>query len=263
MVPFTRESGSGPTVLCMHANASSSSQWRGLTELLAPHFRVVAADGLGAGRSPPWPDRPGVRLADEVALLAPVLAQAGERFHVVGHSYGGAMAIKVALAMPERIASLVLFEPTLFALLRHDDAGRAAAGGIVGAVEAASAALERDDAEAAACAFIDYWMGEGAWSAMPVARRPAVAEAVRNVRGWAEALFDEPADAAEIAGLGMPVTLLRGSDTTASARGVFERLATLLPHAERTVLEGVGHMAPVTHPDVVNEAIARFLLARR
>ncbi|MDP3224795.1 MAG: alpha/beta fold hydrolase, partial [Rubrivivax sp.] len=74
---FVREAGSGPTLLCLHSNASSSTQWRALMELLSPRFRVLAPDQLGAGRSPPWPAarRDGAgRLDDEVALLAPVLA---------------------------------------------------------------------------------------------------------------------------------------------------------------------------------------------
>ena len=42
--PFFREVGDGPGVVCLHTNASASGQWRGLMELLAPRFRVVAPD---------------------------------------------------------------------------------------------------------------------------------------------------------------------------------------------------------------------------
>lgn len=53
--PFFREAGTGPGVVCFHANASSSTQWRELMELLAPRCHVLATDGYGAGKSPPWP----------------------------------------------------------------------------------------------------------------------------------------------------------------------------------------------------------------
>ena len=54
-----RELGTGPGVVCVHANASSSGQWRALMESLAPKFHVLAADSYGAGKSPPRPkDRP-------------------------------------------------------------------------------------------------------------------------------------------------------------------------------------------------------------
>jgi hypothetical protein len=77
---FFREAGSGPGVVCLHSNASSSSQWRALIETLAPRFHVLAADSYGAGKSPEWPtDRP-IWLQDEVALLEPVFARAGDPF---------------------------------------------------------------------------------------------------------------------------------------------------------------------------------------
>ncbi|RYF71255.1 MAG: alpha/beta fold hydrolase, partial [Comamonadaceae bacterium] len=74
---FCREAGTGPGVVCLHANASSSAQWRGLMERLAPSFRVLAPDAYGAGKSPEWPSDRFIMLADEVALIEPVLARAG------------------------------------------------------------------------------------------------------------------------------------------------------------------------------------------
>lgn len=259
MSPFARESGSGPTLLCLHSNASSSSQWRALMEMLAPQFRVVAPDLLGAGRSPPWPDRPDVRLADEVAALAPLLAAAGDRFHVVGHSYGAAVAAKIALTMPGRLASLTLYEPTLFGLLEQAALGGEAAAGIAGAAAAASAAVERGDLHAAAGVFLDYWMGAGTWAAMPQARRDAVAESMRPIRGWAEAAFREPTTLSAFGALQLPVLLMSGENSPASAHGVVRLLAGALPQVQRIELPGIGHMGPVTHPAIVNEHIARFV----
>ena len=95
--PFFREVGSGPGVVCLHANASTSSQWRGLMDSLAPRFHVLAADSFGAGRSPAWPSDRQVSLRDEVELLQPVFDRAGERFTLVAHSYGAAIALIAAL----------------------------------------------------------------------------------------------------------------------------------------------------------------------
>ena len=71
-LPFVRAAGSGPGVVCLHSNASSSSQWRGLMELLAPRFRVLAPDSYGAGKSPDWPSDREISLADEVALIGEI-----------------------------------------------------------------------------------------------------------------------------------------------------------------------------------------------
>ena len=50
--PFVRESGAGLDVICLHSNASSSSQWRGLIERLSPYYHVLAPDSYGSGKSP-------------------------------------------------------------------------------------------------------------------------------------------------------------------------------------------------------------------
>ena len=86
-------------------------------ETLAPKFHVVAADSYGAGKSPAWPTHCPVCLQDEVALLEPVFARAGNPFALVAHSYGAAVALIAAVSQPQRIRSLALYEPTLFALL--------------------------------------------------------------------------------------------------------------------------------------------------
>ena len=75
MTPFFREVGSGPGVVCLHANASTSGQWRSLLDALSPKFHVLAADSYGSGKSPPWPTDREAWLRDEVALLEPVFAQ--------------------------------------------------------------------------------------------------------------------------------------------------------------------------------------------
>src|SRR4029077_14471409 len=98
---------------CIHASASSSAQWRPLTDQLGGHFRSLAVDLYGSGQSPRCPADQTRPRAGEVALLEPVLADAGERFHLIGHSYGGAVALKLALAHPGRVRSLVIYEPVL------------------------------------------------------------------------------------------------------------------------------------------------------
>ena len=257
--PFFREVGAGPGVVCLHANAASSTQWRALIDRLAPDFHVLAADSYGAGRSPAWPtDRP-IRLRDEAALLEPVLARAGEPFALVGHSYGAAVALIAALARPHRVRALVLYEPTLFALLDAESPPPNEADGIRAAVAGAGAALDAGEPAGAAECFIDFWMGTGAWASTPEPRKGAIAASIVNVRGWASALFGEPTPLEAFAALTMPVLFMVGSDSPASSRGVARLLTKTLPRVEVMEFEGLGHMGPVTHPDVINEAISRFL----
>jgi pimeloyl-ACP methyl ester carboxylesterase len=254
-----REAGSGPGVVCIHANASSSSQWRGLMDLLAPKFHVLAPDTYGAGKSPPRPRERKISLRDEVALLDPVFARAGEGFSLVGHSYGGGIALVGAVIHRERLRAIALYEPSLFALVERESPSPNDVDGIRNTVVAAVAALERGDAPGAARCFIDFWMGAGAFDRMPDRVRAASAESVRDIQDWKDALFDEPTPAAALAELDVPVLLMVGSKSPLSSRAVAQRLADVLPQVERVELEGLGHMGPVTHPDEVNQVIVGFL----
>lgn len=257
--PFHRASGAGPAVVCLHANASSSSQWRGLMDSLAPSHRVLAPDLHGAGKGPAWPtDRP-LALSDEIALLEPVFAAAGAPFVLVGHSYGAAVALLSAVRQPERVRALMLYEPTLFALVDAACPRPNDADGIRAVVELAHAAVVAGDRSAAAGHFIDFWMGAGAWRATPEARREPIAAAMANVQGWGHALFGEPTPLSAFAALTMPVLLLTGRDSPASARAVARLLVQTLPRLETLAFDGVGHIGPVTHPAVVNAAITDFL----
>ena len=128
--PFVREAGTGPGVVCLHANASASAQWRGLMDLLAPRFRVLAPDSYDAGKSPHWPSDRVIHLQDEVGLIEPVLTRAGSPLALVGHSYGAAVALIAALADPGRVRAMALYEPTLFALLDAETPAPNAAEGI-------------------------------------------------------------------------------------------------------------------------------------
>lgn len=258
-VPFCREAGAGAGVVCLHSNASSSSQWRALMERLAPACHVFAPDSYGAGKSPPWPGARPLVLADEVAFIEPVLARAGSPLALVGHSYGAAIALRAAVANPGRVRAMALYEPTLFALVDAQGAPPNDADGIRAAVEAAGRALDAGDPSAAAECFIDYWMGDGSWQRMPSARQAPIAAAIVNVRGWAHALLREPTPLAAFGALEMPVLYLVGKRSTPAAHAVARLLVATLPRVELLELDDLGHMGPITHAEVVNEAIARFL----
>ena len=258
-IPFFREAGSGPGVVCMHSNASSSNQWRSLMDTLAPRFHVLAADSYGAGKSSAWPTDYAVGLEDEVALMEPVFARAGEPFALVGHSYGAAVALVAALAQPQQIRALALYEPTLFGLLDAESPPPNQADGIRGAVAGAASALDAFDSSGAAECFIDYWMGQGAWLRTPEPRKPAIAAAVANVRGWANGLFNQRTPLAAFSGLKVPVLYMTGKDSPASSLGVARLLTRALPQVQVVEFEGLGHMGPITHPEIVNKAISAFL----
>lgn len=257
--PYFREAGAGSGVVCIHANASTSGQWRGLMELLAPKFHVFAPDSYDAGKSPHWPSERVIRIRDEVALIEPVIERAGSPLALVGHSYGAAVALIAALASPRRVHAVAVYEPTLFALLDAETPPPNDAEGIRSVVADAGAALDSGNQDAAAERFIDYWMGAGAWKGTAEQRKPSIAASVTNVRRWGYALLTEPTPLKAFRSLDVPVLYMTGKRSPPSARGVARLLTAALPRVEVVEFEDLGHMGPVTHPDAVNEVIGRFL----
>ena len=258
-VPFVRQAGTGPGVVCVHANASSSSQWRSLMDLLATRHTVLAPDSYGCGKSPDWPSDREIRLSDEVRFLEPVLDLAGTPCAVVGHSYGAAVALVTAVLHPHRIRALALYEPTLFALVDAQQPPPNGADSIRDAAAASAAALDRGDTDSAARHFIDFWAGAGSWSATPAQRRPAITDSIINVRRWAHALLNEPTPAHAFSKLDIPILYMLGAQSPEPARAVARVLLPILKRVRVIEFPGLGHMAPVTHPGPVNAEVAAFL----
>ena len=264
-------------VIALHASGSSARQWRALAARLEagaasnPGLRLIAVDLHDHGVGPAWTsdgrERPPLRLEDEAALVAPLLAAAGRRsdaaegggVHLVGHSYGGAVALKIAAQYPQHVRSLVLYEPVAFRLLLDDAASHAEAAEALAITAGMQRCLERADREGAAQHFVDYWSGDGTWAAMPAHARAAIVERVPSVMQHFGALYEERAQVAAVSRLAVPTLLLSGGRTVATARRIAERLRALVPGVAHEVLPGLGHMGPVTHAELVAERIARHL----
>jgi pimeloyl-ACP methyl ester carboxylesterase len=248
------------TVVLLHSSASSSRQWNALAELLRPRYDVRTVDFHGHGAQAAWHGARPLRLADEAALVEPILREAGS-VHLVGHSYGGAVALKVAELHPRSVRSLVVYEPVLFNwLFRHEPDGPAAQQ-VIELADSMRERLERGDAYAAAEQFIDYWAGPGAWLRMGGAKRDSTAPRMRSVQAQFGALSRESFAQLRTAGPTVPMLCLGGSDTAASTRRIATLLRLAFPLAQHAALDGLGHMGPITHPAAVNARIAAFLSA--
>ncbi len=188
-------------------------------------------------------------------MLEPAFETAGEEVHLIGHSYGGAVAVRAALTYPGRFLSLVLTEPVLFGLLLAEYPGQSAASEIVALCQHTRVAMKLGALDSAARRFIDYWMGPGTWAGMPPHRRIAIVQAMPGVRSQWSAIFAEETPLPAYSSLDLPTLYLVGSQCPAPARAVARLLTHALPNVTTAELEGAGHMAPVTHPEMVNAMI--------
>ena len=245
------------TVLLLHCSASSGAQWRSLGAKLGSRYRVLVPDLIGYGAAAPWPGQGGFSLAKEAAA---VLAGVDGPFHLVGHSYGGGVALHIARNRPERIRSLTLIEPSAFHLLRGgDETDRAALREISEVAADARDALATGDYVAGFGRFVDYWSGPGTWDAMPAEKRATFAPQLAKVVLDFHALLDERAGVDNLRALRSPTLLVQGGCTTLPSRCVCARLRAALPGAAFRVVRGAGHMLPITHRDAVDALIAEHI----
>jgi Predicted hydrolases or acyltransferases (alpha/beta hydrolase superfamily) len=250
--------GSGTPVLCLHSSAGSSVQWKRLAAELERGYHVLAPDLHGHGGTSPWSRSRSMRLSDEVALLTPLVSGLPAPIHLVGHSYGGAVALKLALTMPERIRTLTLFEPVLFAFLGRLGA-HAAYAEVSQVAEACVSAVQAGRPAEAARAFVDYWNGAGSWAGLPDRQRVIIERSMPSVARHWDAVLGETMSLDDCARLRIPTLLLAGDRGPSPVRRVVDLLAGALPNAIHGVIAGAGHMAPVTHADAVNAAITAHL----
>jgi pimeloyl-ACP methyl ester carboxylesterase len=87
-------------VIALHCSGSSGRQWRRLAETLGGQYAVVAPDLFGSGSNGHWSGERSFKLADEAAPVIDIIDACQAPVHLVGHSYGGAVALRVALARP-------------------------------------------------------------------------------------------------------------------------------------------------------------------
>jgi pimeloyl-ACP methyl ester carboxylesterase len=254
------EQGSGQPVVLLHSSGASGAQWRALADRLSPRYRVIAPDLYGYGATASWPGRGVFCLAHEGAVVRGLLERLDEPAHLIGHSYGGAVALHVARTRGEERRSLTLLEPVAFHLLRGgDDADAAALREISGIAEMAAHALACGDYAGGFGRFVDYWSGPGAWGAVPAPKRDALAPRLAKVALDFYATLNEPAGLDEMRAIGVPTLLLQGACTALPTRRICERLARALPEVTLKAIEGAGHMLPLTHRDEVNDLIVAYL----
>ncbi len=247
------------TVICLHCSGSSSRQWTALAAVLAAGHSALAPDLIGYGRDTSWISGRDATLDDEAARIEAIVDAVRGPVVLVGHSYGGAVATRVALRRCERVAGMALYEPVLFSLITRD-AGDSGAGR---EIEATGRAIHDDvcsgRAGQAAGRFVDYWSGVGTWASMDERRRQGVCARMPKVAQEFVALFRDAVPLAAYTRLTMPVLWLEGETTRLPPKAVARRLLPALPDARYVRIAGAGHMGPVTHPDAVNAEILRFV----
>lgn len=256
-LPFPGSESAGGRAIAIHCSGGSAAQWRGLAARLGAGWTLETPELFGCGRRGPWSGDGAFCLKREAAAVIELIDAGRGPVHLLGHSYGGMVALQAAVRRPGKMASLSLYEPTAFHLL----AGFGARGRQADAeIRRLAAEVERrvlaGDYHSAARAFVSYWNGPEAWSAIRPETRAALAAWIIKAPLDFRAIFTCRVGPEALSRLAVPTLLVSGDRSPASTRVAAERLAGLLPRARRVTLEGAGHMGPISHAPRVEEIFA-------
>jgi pimeloyl-ACP methyl ester carboxylesterase len=247
VIPF-EDRGKGPAVTLLHGFALDGRMWRPQVRELEATHRILTVDLPGFG--PNGKGATGVHCPAEAVLE--VLDRAGiERTHLFGHSFGGAVAVDIALARPERVLSLTLVDALLF--------GRASGIAAWGRCAELSRRGLYDEARR-------VWIEDPLFASARTNPEAmcALEEMARDYAGghWAGRttsrwLFDDPAN--RLGAIRVPTMVVDGEIDTPNFRAMAAEYVERVPHARRATLRGVGHMCSLEAPEAFNEAMLRMV----
>jgi len=246
VLPFD-EMGEGPAIVLVHAGIADRTMWsEHLPALARAGHRAVAVDLPGFGEAPvsataPW-----------LSVLATMDELGIERAVLVGNSFGGAVALRVAAVAPERVRALLLVSappPDL----EPSDALREV-------WRAEEEAYDRGDIDGALEVVVAAWTQPDA----PSELRARVAAMQRRAYEQGPAAGEEPADPFEgdpsaLTRLGMPALIAAGERDMPEFRDGAVTLAQAMPQARHALIAGAGHLAPLETPDAFRALLLELL----
>jgi pimeloyl-ACP methyl ester carboxylesterase len=249
-------------IVALHSSGASAKQWQRLRADLGRRAALITPDFHGHGSGPAWHGAPRDIAEADVSLALREIDALGRPVHLVGHSYGGAIALAVALRRPRLVRTVTVYEPVAFGWLLGYNPRHAPAAEIVSVGRAIGRRVQRGELEDAARVFVTYWSGASAWEAMPPAARLALGGRMPAIRGHFESLFAATLPVAALRSLERPVMVVTGERMNAPVRRIVELLGAWLPQVAVAPLRGAGHMGPLTHGEAFAGVLHAFLGTR-
>jgi len=250
--------GQGPRkALMIHCTLGHSGAWGAMARKLSGALDMVAFDFPGHGRSGDWHAGDGDIQELSAKIAATFLDGPAD---IIGHSFGGTIALRLAVERPDLVRTLTLIEPIFLAVIEADDPVLARSH--EAHMKASTDALAVQDYETAAREFVQIWGTGRAWDDLGAAQRKQMVDRMYVVAA------EEPSVHRDIGGMldegvlgqiKVPVLLVEGSKSPQVIGAINQGLAQRMPQAECAVIAGAGHMVPITHADQVATEVLRML----
>ena len=246
--------GAGPGLMLVHGSPGSAGAWQPVGKRLSDRFRIVAPNLPGYGgtslEEPGGPD--GVPHA--AGLLESLIRETGVPDVLAGHSYGGAVALTVALRGHVKPRALALFEPVCTPILLATGETESFAR-MKALLDDYISAFESGDLEAART-MVDFWFGPGAYEKLPGPVRDFIVKNtgpnVHDVR----ATFRERYAPDAIRNLDMPVWVVYGGNSPDVSYKIASTLAAIARKGSLVKVDGATHALTATHSGEVAQLIA-------
>ncbi len=198
--------------------------------------RATLFDLPGHGRSADWDGAPYQAQAVDMAA-----ACCDGPTHVIGHSFGATVALRLAVTRPDLVNRLTLIEPVYFAAARGTAEHADHAAGFAPFL----AAMQLGQTDAAAARFNALW-GAQPWEDIPPRVQRYLSGRIHLVAASGPEIEDDPAGVTA-ALLDIPVTLIRGADSPPVIGAIHAGMMQNFRNAADHVVAGAGHMLPLTH----------------
>jgi pimeloyl-ACP methyl ester carboxylesterase len=259
---YYEEAGSGeiPLVL-VHGGWGSHETWSRVVPQLAKKNRVLTYDRRGHSQS----ERPGGQgsIRDDVADLAALIEQLdlGPAW-IVGSSFGGCIALRLAVARPELVLGVIIHEPPLYRLLVDDPSMTEVLQDLKKRHGEVARKIASGDHRGAAKLFMEsVSRGPGAWSQIAPARQQAL---IDNAPTFLDEENDPEAYTIELSSLKQlrkPVLLTKGDQSQPMFAPVVSVLEASIPDVRTYTFPGVGHIPQSSHPEEYVQVMAEFIRA--
>lgn len=254
--------GEGDPVVLVHGSWVDHRTWSLLAPLLAGSMRVLVYDRRAHGQSSGLP-RPNPLAEDTDDLAALLRATDHYPAHIVGHSYGGNVALSLANERPEMVRSVVAHEPAALGLLEEDPATQGEASQLRQEVARLTTAIDGGHLEAAAREFVNGFADDPqAWDRLsPDWKQTFLSNAPR----WREEFSDPATERPDLRRASeslVPVLFTEGALSPPFLRRMSEAVRGRLKNTRLVRLPGAGHFPHITHPAQYVGVLHRFLVER-
>ena len=243
---YYEQQGNGTPIVFIHGSYATTSTWKKMIERLAVNHRCITIKLPGHGGTPEPKDFSKPTIETELEILSQVISEVtNEPVHLVGHSFGGVVALAQALKGGLSLSQVTLFEPVAVWVLKRiqDDAMSLN-------VDSFLSKYRHDVSKKVtyACGqVIDFWNGDGAFEALPeYIKNGMEALTENNIRHW-DVNVAISSNLMDLQACTVPIRLVCGSNSNPVAHAISDHLNKQIPTSKRYTIEGASHSLVTSH----------------